>query len=361
MAPSAGPAATPTPTPPASPSPAPPAVDPADAFVAVVSAPDFRARIAISGRAKVGRVTTTASGALDVDAGSRHLVLTQRTARSSSTVETISTGGTRYLKTDGVWVATGAPATGALVATLAAASTVTTVGVEDRNGLTLTHLAIAPAGVVPAEIRPGGRITRLKVTIDAWVEDDGTPVLVTVGARWREKLRKTTVAGTNTADFVFTDVGGPIAVAAPTDLWAFNASRRYAYRMAYPVDWQLQKGTAKFADSYYGFGGAAVYAASGRSLGLSLARISNALTKYLPGIKGVKRLKIDRTRPARLGPLPARLIEFHYTYKGRHYWSVAYLAVKGGLVYLVSYETRATTTDADRDMAARFARTFSPT
>jgi hypothetical protein len=130
--------------------------------------------------------------------------------------------------------------------------------------------------------------------------------------------------------------------------------------MAYPVDWQLEKGTKKYADSYYGFDGDAVYASSGRSFGLTLNRLSSALTRYLPEIKGVRRLKIDNNRPARLGPMAARRIEFHYSYQGRRYWSVAYLAVRGGTYYLVSSETTARTTDDDRAMAATFAGTFTP-
>ena len=184
-------------------------------------------------------------------------------------------------------------------------------------------------------------------------------MLLTVEATWRQKPGTSVVGATTSADFAFSDVNGSVSVSAPSDLWTYTTSRRYAYRMAYPVGWLPEKGSKKYADTYYGLGGTAVYAASGPSLGLTLRQVSNALTKYLPGIKGVKRLTIDHSSPARLGSLPARLVEFHYGYKGRRYWSVAYLAVTGGLVYLMSYETITETTAADREMAATFAGTFT--
>jgi hypothetical protein len=322
--------------------------------------PGFSARIAVNGATKVGRVPTTTTGELDVDAGSRHLVLASKTGRSSTTLDTVTTADARYRQADGVWVESAAPAEGDLVAALRGATTVTDVGVEDRDGRQLHHLVITPHRVLPEEIAPAGRVTGLEMTFDAWVEADGTPVLLAVDASWHQKSGRTTVAATTSVDFAFADVDGSVSITIPTDLWTFGVSRRYAYRMARPVDWQYEKGTKKYADAYYGYDGAAVYAASGRSFGLTLNRLSSALTRYLPQIKGVKHLKIDHNSPARLGPLPARVIEFHYAYKGRRYWSVAYLAVEDGLVYLVSYETTSRTTDADREMAARFAGTFVP-
>lgn len=353
-APPSAPAPTRVPTP----TPAP--VDPAAAFVTIVRDPAFSTRIAISGESRVGRVATTTTGTVDVDAGSRHLVATSTTGRSSTTLDTVSTPDARYRSTDGVWVANGAPANGDLVAALRGATTVTSVGVEEKDGRQLTHLVLAPPAVLPAEIAPAGRVSKLQMTLDAWVEDNGTPVLLTVGASWHEKSGRTTVAATASTDFAFSDVDGLVSVTAPTDLWTFSASRHYAYRMAHPVDWQYEKGTKKYTDAYYGFDGTAVYVASGNSFGLTLNRLSSAVTTYLPQIKGVKHLRIDHNSPAKLGPLQARRIEFHYAYKGKRYWSVAYLAVKGRLVYLVSYDTLSRTTDAHRAMAARFAGTFSP-
>src|SRR6185295_10371271 len=96
-----------------------------------------------------------------------------------------------------------------------------------------------------------------------------------------------------------------------------------------PVDWLVRPGSGKFADAYLGFGGQATYASRATSRGLSLATLSSALTRYLPGISGVRKFVIDRNRPARLGRLRARRIEFHYTYKGQRYWAIGYLAVKG--------------------------------
>ena len=148
--------------------------------------------------------------------------------------------------------------------------------------------------------------------------------------------------------------------AVDPDPWASRTSKRFAYRMSYPADWAFKAGNRKYADSYYGFGGTALFASRAKNNGLTLKRLSSALTRYLPDIAGVKRFKIDRNRPAKLGPLKARRIEFNYRYRGKRYWAVGYLAVKGGNYYWVDLETTARTDAADRALAARFARSFRP-
>ena len=126
------------------------------------------------------------------------------------------------------------------------------------------------------------------------------------------------------------------------------------------ADWTVKPGNRKYADAYYGFDGPALFASRAKNNGLTLKRLSSALTRYLPDIAGVKHFKIEHNRPARLGPLKARRIEFNYRYKGKRYWAVGYLAVKGGNYYWVDLETTARTDAEDRDLAARFARTFRP-
>ena len=160
---------------------------------------------------------------------------------------------------------------------------------------------------------------------------------------------------------------GPTASTPPTasppaeaEPWASRTSKRFAYGISYPADWKVKAGNRKFADAYYGFDGAALFASRAKNNGLTLKRLSSALTRYLPDIAGVKHFKIDHNRPARLGPLKARRIEFNYRYKGKRYWAVGYLAVKGGNYYWVDLETTAKTDAADRDLAARFAKTFRP-
>ena len=152
----------------------------------------------------------------------------------------------------------------------------------------------------------------------------------------------------------------PTPPAADPDPWTSRSSKRFAYRMSYPADWAFKAGNRRFADAYYGFDGTALFASRAKNNGLTLKRLSSALTRYLPDIAGVKRFKIDHNRPARLGPLKARRIEFNYRYKGKRYWAVGYLAVKGGSYYWVDLETTTKTDAEDRALAARFARSFRP-
>ena len=152
----------------------------------------------------------------------------------------------------------------------------------------------------------------------------------------------------------------PSTPPAEPEPWATRTSKRFAYRLSYPADWTVKPGNRKYADSYYGFDGTALFASRAKNNGLTLKRLSSALTRYLPDIAGVKRFRIEHNRPAHLGPLKARRIEFNYRYKGRRYWAVGYLAVRGGNYYWVDLETTARTDADDRALAARFAKTFRP-
>ncbi len=334
------------------------AVDVAAAFRAMVEDPAFSARVAISAGSSIGGAETSTTGTLDVSGADRRQRLTTRSGGAPTNHDAVVSAGRRYVLAHGMWLESGAEAD--IVDALRAATSVTERGTTVVNGETLHDLSISPVTDLPIAVPAGGGVQDLATGLSALVRADGTPVTVRVNSTWRQRMGKRTVDAARSAEFGFEDVGSAVAVEVPDDLWAFHTSKRYAYRMGHPVDWLVRPGSGKFADAYLGFGGQAVYASRATSRGLSLATLSSALTRYLPRISGVRKFVIDRNRPARLGPLRARRIEFHYTYKGQRYWAIGYLAVKGGTYYWVALETTKPTSRADRDLGARFASLFSP-
>ena len=364
--PAASSAAIEAPPPSSDPS-SPPSVTPVDAsaaFVATITDPAFGVLVEITGETTVGTVRYTVDGTMTLDAGNSELDLTTTAASRTSHVRTLVVDDARYTMSTppGMWFAADDTAEAALAgAILSASPGVTDAGAELKDGATLHHLVIEPPAALGEAL--GIRrdtYTSVTTTMDAWVEEDGTPVVIELRASWTQSANDKPVDVTKALDLAFSPLPPDTTIEAPEIAWQWNTSTRFKYRMAYPVGWTLKPGTTKYADAYYGFDDNAVFASRGRNQGLSLSQLSGALSRYLPQITSVKSPKVLSNKAGRLGPLPARKIEYTYSAGGKRYYSLMYLAVSGSDYYVVEYETQRKTTDEDRVLAARFAATFSP-
>ena len=348
-------AATPTPAPSAAP-------DVAAAFADIMGDPLFSAHVTLSGTARVGSTASATTGTIDLGGSSSRVVITTRTGKASTTARTVTANGIRYVQTHGVWFNAGDPVLNDLPAlVLAIDGTVTDLGVETIDGVALHHLSVAPPAPFRAALSLTTKgISNIAGTVDAWTQEDGTPAKVTLAATWKQVVGKKKVAGRRMLDLAFANVGGSIDINAPAQVWRWATSTRYGYRLAYPSDWQFQKGAKSYLDSYFGFDGDAVFAYRFKSYGLSLTRLSSEVKRQIGKITGFTSVKVASTKAAKLGALPAKVMELSGKYKGiRHWWIVDY-AVKGGWVYWVEFRTDTKTTGADRAMAAAFAGTHSP-
>ncbi|MEO5965180.1 MAG: hypothetical protein ABIR11_06920 [Candidatus Limnocylindrales bacterium] len=359
-----GPSPSPDASPPgatSNPGPSPAAVDVANAFIAKVTASGFAATVELEGATTVGSATSTSVGTLVISGRDSRLTQTTTAGTTQTTTGRIIASSIRYAATNGLWFATGTPGPTDLAAVIRSIDAgVTDIRLEPKNGQALHHLSVTPPAALAASLGlVGDAFTTVSTTADVWAEEDGTPVFAEFVATYSQAVKGKAVTASKTLALRFMDVGTATTISAPSPVWKWNISSRYRYRMAYPVDWQFEKGTKKYADGYYGFDGTELFASRNKNGGFSLNQISAGLTRYLPQITGIKSLKITSNRPGRLGAMKARKIEFNYTLKGKHYWTISYLAVKGAYFYLTSYETTKKTTKADRGMAALFARSFS--
>jgi hypothetical protein len=346
-----GPSATPSP--PATPSPTP--VDVAALAEAALAATTFTAEAEISGSGTLGKVKSRTTGSLEIEGRATHVVRTTTTGKTKVKVETITANSTRYAKQKGVWVELGEATNSELIAQLRATTTMTDLGVETKDGRELHHLqATLPA--VPAELGVSGDAKEATATLDAWVTEDGTPVVLTVTATWTQEVGGKTVKGSRVMTFTFSNVGGDITVAPPDMIWAFHTSKRFGYRMACPVDWTWEKGTSKIADSCF---------SADRSVIASRARQTRATLSYLrPRIAGQLRnagfakAKVTSDKKTTLDGVPARRIEFTATVSGDKVWGQGVYAIKGAWWYFIVWGQLEKTTSADRAMFKQFQGSF---
>ena len=192
--------------------------------------------------------------------------------------------------------------------------------------------------------------------MDAWVTEDGTPVVLTVTATWTQEVDGKTVKGTKTTTFTFSNVGGDITVAAPEMVWAFHTSKRYGYRMACPVDWTWEKGSSKYSDSCY-TSNEAVYASRARQSNTTLSYLSPRIAGQLKNA-GFSKAKVTSTKKTKLDGVPARRIEFTATVSGDKVWGQGIYAIKGAWWYFIVWEDFEKTTAADRALFKKFIGSF---
>jgi hypothetical protein len=273
------------------------------------------------------------------------------------TTETITGNGSRFVKVKGVWTNAGASDDTELVAVLRAIPTMTDLGVEEKDGAQLHHLQTTSVAAVPKELAPAKDVTELATTLDAWVTEAGVPVTMTMASTWKQTVDKKTVAGSRTANFAWSEVGGDVTVTVPTETWKFYTSKRYQYRMGYPETWEVKPGSGRFADGFYG-GEEYVYASRARQTRATLSFLTRGILDSLKSITGYKSLKVTANRKARLDGVPARRIEFRGTSSGERVYGQAVYAIKGAFWYFVGFDAYVKHDKETRALFTKFLRTY---
>ena len=355
-APTAAAEATPTPEPTEAPS-----VDASAAFTDVMGDPLFTATVAFTGTSTLGSTVTPSTGTLDIHKPSSHLTVTTGAGRKAVTTEAMNATGARYVKSYGQWFEAGAATAENLIAVVTSVDgQVTDTGVETVGGQELHHLTIAPPSTLAAALLLAGKgISNVAGTVDAWVEEDGTPALVRLAAEWDQIVGKKTVHGTKSMDLTFSNVGEQVAITAPAQIWTRMSSRKYGYRMGYPSDWQYDKATKKYIDTFWGYDGDVLGVERTKSYGLSLNSIASYVTKNAKSLNRTA-VKILSNKPGKLGPMRARIVQYTGKQGKTRYWYVMYLAVKGSNLWWVELRTDKKTDAADKALVAAFAATFLP-
>ena len=349
-----GAAASPGPTPSSSP-------DPSKPFLAILTAPSFAAHCTISGKLTVGSTPYALSGAYDVGGHDSHQVLTVATPGTPQTSELIDAAGVAYVKRGGLWFekpATDATSSKDLASALRTMLDVRDTGTELKDGRLLHHLESRSGARIPlsaiGSADPAGDGT---ASIDFYVEDDGTPVLMEIDAAWTQVSGSTRQPASMAIEYHFVTVGQPVAIAAPPQVWSTFSSKRFGYVLAYPSDWEATQSPKKSQpDSILSADNAGVFVNRYPSNGYSLNAITAAYVKTIKRT-GTKASVASNTAVTVDGS-KARRIEWTAVYKGTREWDIDVLIVRGKNVYLVEYSSLARITPADRSTFNAFLSTL---
>ncbi len=337
------------------------AVPPVDVTLAAadkLADPQLETTVTVDATTTVGKTTTHTTGTIDVAGRASHLVRTDATGKSRAQVETLTANGTRYVKVKGVWTNAGPADETDLVAVLRGLAGVTDLGIEDKDGVPLHHLQAPALGVIPRDLALVTKdVTDVSGTVDAWVQEDGTPVSMTITSTWKQPVGKKVVDASRTATLTFDEPLAEAPIIAPTETWKFWNSNRYKYRMAYPDTWEAKAGKGTFADSFYG-GEEYAYASRARSGGVSLSYINKRILTQLKSITGYKKLKVTSNKKARLDGRPARRIEFRGTSNGETVYGQAIYAVKGAFWYFIGFDSYTKWNDELREQFSSMIGTF---
>ena len=316
----------------------------------------FSADATIAGKITLGSMTFTCDGSATFDGPDSHQVLTIAGATGSDRTETLSSGGVKYTKRGEVWFEDAKTNTSSgpgsdFSSALRSALDVVDRGVETKSGRSLHHLTSRRGTPIPMAAvgmaDPAGDGT---LTIEFYVEDDGTPVIMAMAAAWTAVDGSSRTPARMTLEITFSNVGGRVVIERPAQVWTTYTSKRFGYRVSYPADWETEPSTgSKEPDVLLSAddSGLAVYRAATR--GYSLNQMTSG---YIDALKRSRtKAKVTSNTATTIDGLRARRLEWTNVYKGDRTWNIEVVVVRGKWAYYFEYTTYEKTTAADRELA----------
>ncbi len=322
--------------------------DAVPAFLAIVQDPRFSGRYTSTGTFRFGSQPVRVTGHGRFIGHDSVDVSTASLRGQKVTVIDITANGTDYEKVeDGPWVERPVAHVDAILDRL---TTAEDLRIETKAGLPLHHLR-PPEGfeIIPSDLGLQDEgVSGLEASIDMFAKDDGTPVVIMISAAWTQPEGR--VRGTQT--YQLSDIGSPVSVAAPTNVWKTFTSLRSGYRISYPSDWSSEKraGTQLFS------------APSGARVGISALSVPPGA-----GLNQVVRAEIAADL-RRFGPLEAHeriviggerahLLTFHSKIYGMQTFVLVAVALHGSQRFGAFWVSRSGSESADRAMFHKFLST----
>lgn len=238
--------AEPSPAPSPTPLPTPTPFDVAAAFLTIVGDPDFSARMEIEGTMEMG-VTATLSGTITGSGEDSRTIMSVEFGTTVTETESIQVDGRSFSRTSpGPWLEDPSSAEGGseddddLIAWLGRLAEIEDLGIETKDGRQLHHLSAGDEPVPPEAL--GLDASTFKdpaVTIDFYAEDDGTPAVFVVDGSWVQAIGGQDFNITFAMDMVVSNVGAPIRIEPPNDVWSWYESP-LGYRVAHPANLSVE-------------------------------------------------------------------------------------------------------------------------
>jgi len=326
----------------------------------------FRARMAatrafdatIFGTVTVGDTELTANGTLQVSGADSHAVMTIAAAKPQTT-ETITIDGKTYTRRGDVWF--GAPASSSMFgdAFSAALARVTDLGPVSVDGRTLHHLAPPPGTTIPmTSVGTSPAPVGGTMTVEFYAEDDGTPAIIALDATWTQKAGKVDQKASMHLDFALDQDAAAPTITPPSPIWVTGRSKRLAYTLSYPADWDVELSRkATDPDYYYGLDGQGFAVTRAKKCACTLNAMTTELIRYER--RHVKGFKLLHNATARVDGHRARVFESQGRYPEGRAWDLTYVVVHGKYLYVLNFSSDHPLAKTDRQMANQLVASFA--
>lgn len=241
-APTVAPTTAPTPT---SAAPTATPFDVGAAFLAIVSDPDFTAKFELEGSIEMG-VTVAISGTIEGDGADSRQTSTITFGSVTTSTESVKVGQQSWSRTlPGPWLAkpTSSSSGNTLAKWLGGLASLTDLGIVTKDGTALHHLRPVAGSKVPPDalgLDPQ-QFSNPDITMEMYARDDGTPALFEMSGSWVQVVNGQQLTVELAVDMKVSNVGDPVTITAPTDVWTAYASD-LGYTAAHPAGFTVERG-----------------------------------------------------------------------------------------------------------------------
>jgi hypothetical protein len=271
--------------------------------------------------------------------------------------------GIKYVNRGGLWFedpkAKGSGPGSDFSSVLKSLLDVTDAGVATKGGESLHHLKPRQDAPIPISAigmaDPGGDGT---ATFDFYARSDGTLAVLAMNATWTAVNGSARTPVRMTVAYTFSDVGDPVVIERPAQVWTTFTSKRFKYSIALPSDWEAEQSKSrKKPDALLSADVAGVYVIRFPTYGASL---NSGTSAYVDDLKRSKtKAKVTSNKAATVDGSRARRLEWTNVYEGTHSWNIDAVVVRGTYVYLFEYSSLEKTTKADRDLFDAFLKSVT--
>ena len=323
----------------------------------------LRANASVEGEMTIGSATYPFEGESTIDGPDNHLTVTVAIPGAPERTETMTLDGIKYVNRDGLWFedakAEGSGPGSDFSSVLKSVLDVTDAGVVTKGGESLHHLRPRQDAPIPISAigmaDPGGDGT---ATFDFYARSDGTLAVLAMNATWTAVNGSARTPVRMTLDYTFSNVGDPVVIERPAQVWTTFTSKRFKYNIALPSDWEAEqsKGRTK-PDILLSADVAGVYVYRFPTDGASLNSVTSA---YVDELKRSKtKAKVTSNKAATVDGSRARRLEWTNVYQGTRSWNIDAVVVRGRYVYFFEYSSLEKGTKADRDLFDAFLKSVT--
>jgi hypothetical protein len=323
--------------------------DPVTPFLEMVKDPGFSGRYTLAGSFRFGSRTIRTSGQGSFSGAGSESTETATSGDRKLTIRSITANGVDYERVgDGPWVEKPQAHLDAIFRRLI---NLEDLGIETRAGQALHHLR-PPTGFAIIDSDLGlqdSHVSELRGSIDFFVKEDGRPVEITLAATWTQPEGK--ASGTETLQL--SDLGTPISITPPSEVWKTFTAIGSGYAVAYPPDW----GSRERAGGRYFIGPSGDWVevrVGAVPAGTSLSELARQQIAGYSARFGTP----DGERKDILGGQPAQRLTFHTELQGVRSYLIVVFVVRGTQAYWLFWVSPPGDESIDEATFDEFVSTF---